>query len=115
MTLKGAIFTDDEDRAKSYRVVDVKYSSEYDVVCCFCIPYSEAAKNANEDDLVFDCDYVKKNCNCTGYRFHVEESEGDGNEGDADDDYEWYIVFIVIIMVVVINVLYFILQDNVNE
>ena len=87
MTLVGTTFTDDEDRAKSYRVVDVKFSFEYDVVCCFCIPYSEAAKNANEDDLVFDCDYVKKNCNRTGDRFHVEESEGDCNESDADDDY----------------------------
>ena len=46
MTLVGTTFTDDEDRAKSYRVVDVKFSSEYDVVCCFCNLYREAAKNA---------------------------------------------------------------------
>ena len=70
----------------SYRVEYVKYSSEYDEVCCFCIPYSDAAKDANEDDLVFDCNNVRENCDNTTDHFNVEESEGDDDDGEMDDD-----------------------------
>ena len=34
------------------KVVDVKFSSEHDQVCCFCIPYSDAAKVANETERI---------------------------------------------------------------
>lgn len=78
LALVGTTFTDDQDQTMSYRVVDVKFSSDHDQVCCFCIAYSDAAKDANEDDLVFDCDYVRENCDST--------AELDEGEGDADDD-----------------------------
>mmetsp|Transcript_3053 Transcript_3053/g.3225 ORF Transcript_3053/g.3225 Transcript_3053/m.3225 type:complete len:217 (+) Transcript_3053:101-751(+) len=70
--LLNKIFSDDENPNDIYFVAEVKYYDEYQQVCCFCIPYKgdiEAAKvsaedfiqsNAYNEDLIFDCTYVKK-------------------------------------------------------
>ena len=46
--------------------------------------YSDAVKDSNEDGLVFDCNNVRDNCDCTADRFNAEESEGDS---EGDDSY----------------------------
>jgi hypothetical protein len=65
------IFTDDEDDSLSYYVSEVKYNSDFDEVCCFCVPHGgdiekteELSKSAQQamiydHECIFDCDYVQ--------------------------------------------------------
>ena len=86
LALLGKTFTDDEDRTKSYSVVEVKFSPEHDGVCCFCIPYSDAAKRDDDDDLVYDCVYVGNNCDDGSCGDDDNDDGGDGGDDDGGDD-----------------------------
>ena len=75
LNLVKKVFTDDVDDSLSYYVSEVKYDSEYEEVCCFCVPYdgdsgkakelSKSAKKANDykEECIFDCDYVQSRVN----------------------------------------------------
>ena len=64
---------------------EVKYSSEYDAVCCFCVPFdddadklkalADKAKATNQygEDCIWDCDYVKGRVEVYGEWLHSLE------------------------------------------
>ena len=70
-SLLHKVFTDDEDENAAYYVSEVKYSADFDQICCFCVPYAGNLERAKElsqeaksskryrDDCIFDCDYVQ--------------------------------------------------------
>ena len=63
----------------------MKFSREHDQVCCFCIPYSDAAKRDDDDDLVYDCVYVGINCD-NGSCDDGSDNDDGGDDGSDDDN-----------------------------